>query len=144
MTKAPVRMTVTLAAADSRRLIRARGDDGVPASQRIRAAVQLWRDDQGVRAQIDAAAAAARAARFQPSPADAAVAKKVKVTVLMDAAVLRDLWAARSQDKVSTAARIRAAVGLWSTDSELRTRIDATAKELCQAQRARPEVARPA
>ena len=143
MTKAPVRMTVTLAAADSRRLIHARGDDGVPASQRIRAAVQLWRDDPSVRAQIDAAAAAARAARLQPGSADAA-AKKVKVTVLMDPTVLRDLWAARSQDKVSTTARIRAAVGLWSTDSELRTRIDTTAKELHQAQRARPEVARPA
>lgn len=140
MTQEP-RTTVVLAAADSQQLLHARGDDGVPASRRICAALTLWRDDPVLRARIDQAASQSRVESVDAGDEDASKPAKVSVSVPTD--LNSALWAARSADRISTSARIRAAVALWSTDREVRGQIDAAAKQLHRsrrAQRAQSEV----
>lgn len=130
----PVRLTVKLGTPENRRLIRARADDAVPASQRVRALVQMWRDDELIRAQIDKLAGQRqRAGRAKIGQA----AETAKITVLLDAELNTALWDARSRDGVSLAKRVRAALDLWSTDAEFGKKVDALAASLQAAQRTR-------
>lgn len=132
MTQEP-RTTVVLAAADSQQLLHARGDDGVPASRRICAALTLWRDDPVLRARIDDVASREH---VESVNSDDAASKPAKVSVSVPTDLNSALWAARSEDRISTSARIRAAVALWSTDRDVRGQIDAAAKQLHRSRRA--------
>lgn len=129
-----VRLTLTLGTPESRRLIHARADDGVPASQRVRAMVRIWRDDDLVRAQVDdLAGRRQRAGRAKVGQ----VQDGSKITVLLDAELNTALWDARARDGVSLAQRVRAALELWSTDVEFAKRVYAVATSLQAQQRAK-------
>lgn len=130
----PVRLTIQLGTPENRRLIRARADDGVPAAQRIRALVRLWRDEELVRAQIDDLA---RQQQLAGRAKAGQTPETSKITVQLDGDLNTALWDARSRDGISLAKRVRAAVQLWSSDVAFGTQVDALAASLHAEQRAK-------
>lgn len=108
-------------------LIVARAEDGVPAAERIRAALHLWEHDPEIRRRIDQAAVNARSSeRTTAMP-------RVKLTLSVRPDQHRTLTLGRAHDDISAAARIRAALELWRDDADARTQIDAVAANLRQS-----------
>ena len=111
-------------------LVHARADDGTPATERIRAGLNLWQTDPALTERIDAQAAAMR--RDSPPQASG----RVKLRITLDAAIRRQLVDARAADRIPTAVRVRAVVQLWHDDPKIRELIDTKAAELRHQRRA--------
>lgn len=133
----PVRLTIQLGTPENRRLIRARADDGVPAAQRVRALVRLWRDEELVRTRIDELARqrreAGRAKAGQARPAG----ETAKITVLLETELNTALWEAKASDGISLAKRVGAGLELWSTDAPFAEQVNVMAAAAHAAQRAK-------
>lgn len=129
------RLTFFLDDQDNRPLMIARGQDGLPASDRIRAAVQLWQLGGPVAARIDVLAGELRRARLtRASPLDV---PRTKISLDLGATRLRALAQARIDDGIPAAERVRAALQLWRQDPGFRAEVDELAAELRRNRRAR-------
>lgn len=122
------RFTFFLDEQDNRPLSAARIRDGLPASDRIRAAVQLWQQGGSVAERINRRAAELRRDRV---PGRAPVGgRRVKVSLVLGVTVHRALAQARIEDGIPASERVRAAMQLWQQDPEFRVAVDALAAEL--------------
>ena len=122
------RLTFFLDDQDNRSLKVARTRDGLPASDRIRAAVQLWLQGGPAMSRIDRLAADRRQARkAQDSPP---VPDRTKISLDLGADRIRALALARVEDGIPAAERVRAALQLWEQDAAFRAEVDALAAEL--------------
>lgn len=110
-------------------LLYARAEDGIPAAERIRAALTLWADDDAVRAQINNAAKQLQHRAKTAAAPDA----RVKATLSLTQSRMKDLARARADDRIPAATRIRGALDVWRHDSSLRARIDELAGQLRHA-----------
>ena len=121
------RLTLFLGDRDNRSLSSARAADGLPAADRIRAAMQLWQ--QGVSAeQIDGRAEDLR--RERRTRAAKENERQIKVSVILGAATHQALALARIRDGIPAAERIRAALHQWQQDPQFRVAVDELAGEL--------------
>lgn len=135
----PTRITIHLSTPDSRRLIHARARDAVPASHRVRAALDLWSTDPGVRQLVDTLAATNRAARRSSK---SAAVRDTKITVVLDPALLKQLRLARAEDDIPMTERVRAALQLWTSNAEVGRRVNELAAAMhAQRQRSKKDVA---
>ena len=122
------RLTFFLDDQDNRPLTVARGQDGLPASDRIRAAVQLWQQGGPVADRIDELAAELRRTRLtheSPKPG-----RRTKITLDLGADRRRALAQARVDDGIPAAERVRAALQIWQRDPGFRAEVDKLAAEL--------------
>lgn len=127
------RITFHLDRRINRALLMARADDGVPAAERIRAALDLWsHGDVQIREQIDLVARGLLEHPATPVP----TADSVKLTLALSADRAKDLTRGRADDQIPVATRIRAALTLWESDQQIRRRIDQAASELRRARMA--------
>lgn len=122
------RLTFFLDDQDNRTLMVARSQDGLPASDRIRAAVQLWLQGGPVTTRIDDLAAELRRTRLARDATPAA--RRIKISLDLGADRLRGLAQARIDDGIPAAERVRAALQLWQDDPEFRAEVDGLAAEL--------------
>lgn len=122
------RFTFFLDEQDNRPLSAARTRDGLPASDRIRAAVQLWQQGGSVAERINRRATELRRNRV-PGRAPAG-ARRIKVSLVLGATTHRALAQARIEDGVPASERVRAAVQLWQQDPQFQASVDALAAEL--------------
>lgn len=127
------RITLNLTEQDNRLLTSARAEDGLPATERVRAGLQLWARDQTFRHRIDRLAADLRHGRLT----EPVVERPVKVTVVLGQDLRRELAYARATDGLPATERIRAALQLWSQETDIRERIDQLAGELRRGRYAR-------
>lgn len=128
------RLTFFLDDQDNRSLKVARTQDGVPASDRIRAAVQLWLQGGPTTSRIDRLAAELRQTRkthdSAPDPD-----RRTKMSLDLGADRLRALALARVDDGIPAAERVRAALQLWEQDPAFRAAVNALAAELRRSRR---------
>jgi len=116
-----------------RQLAIARAEDKIPASDRLRAIVQLWSTNQDLSGRINS-----RCSELRHSPRDA-TSSGVKFSVSFEGPELpRALALARSDDGITTSERIRAALDLWSTDEQFRLVVDQEAGRLRSGRRTAP------
>lgn len=121
------RLTLFLGDRDNRSLSSARAADGLPAADRIRAAMQLWQ--QGLSAeQIDSLAEDLR--RERRTRAAKENERQIKVSVILGAATHQALALARIRDGIPAAERVRAALHQWQQDPQFRAAVDELAGEL--------------
>ena len=125
----PERLTLFLDDRDNRSLSSARIKDGLPASDRIRAAVQLWQQRSPVTEQINNRAADLRRARLTRET-NSGKQRQIKVSVILGEATHRALAQARLDDGVPASERVRAAVHQWQQDPQFRAAVDELAAEL--------------
>lgn len=126
------RLTVLIDPQDNRSLMAARVGDGIPTTERLRAAVHLWHTDPELRERIDAAAADLRRRRLAERPGRA---DQVKAELVLGPELHQALSYARAVDRIPATERIRAVVQLWQTDPVLRGHIDAAAAGRRQSRR---------
>ena len=124
----PERLTLFLDDRDNRSLSSARIKDGLPASDRIRAAVQLWQQRSPATEQINNRAADLRRARLTRDANGKQ--RQIKVSVILGEATHRALAQARLDDGVPASERVRAAVHQWQQDPQFRAAVDELAAEL--------------
>jgi hypothetical protein len=74
-------------------------------------------------------APAARTAPAQTAPAAAASPYRERISITLTIGQIQALRIARAQDGIQATARIRAMIGLWQDDPELRDRIDRLARD---------------
>ena len=129
------RLTFFLDDQDHRTLMLARSQDGLPASDRIRAAVQLWQQGGPATARIDDLATELRQTRLTRDTAPDA--RRIKISMDLGVDRLRALAQARVDDGIPAAERVRAALQLWQHDQQFRAEVDSLAGELRRARRAR-------
>jgi len=122
------RLTVFLDDRDNRALRSARIKDGVPAADRIRAAVQLWQHGGPVTDRINSRAANLRRERLARNAVGAE--RQIKVSVVLGEVTHRALAQARIEDSVPASERVRAALHLWQQDPQFRVAVDELAAEL--------------
>ena len=122
------RLTVFLDDRDNRALRSARIKDGVPAADRIRAAVQLWQHGGPVTDRINSRAANLRRERLARNAVIAE--RQIKVSVVLGEVTHRALAQARVEDSVPASERVRAALHLWQQDPQFRVAVDELAAEL--------------
>lgn len=127
------RLTFFLDEQDNRSLKAARTQDGVPASDRIRAAVQLWLQGGPTMSRIDRLAAELRQARKTHDSASSP--DRTKMSLDLGADRLRALALARVDDGIPAAERVRAALQLWEQDPAFRAAVNALAAELRRTRR---------
>lgn len=121
------RLTLFLSDRDNRSLSSARAADGLPAADRIRAAMQLWQ--QGVSAeQIDSLAEDLRRERRARTGKENE--RQIKVSVILGAETHQALALARIRDGVPAAERVRAALHQWQQDPQFRAAVDELAGDL--------------
>jgi len=113
-----VNTTLTLPRAMKRALDLARADDGIDNTRRVRAMIELWRDNTNVRRSIEKIA---RERALQVVTID------TRIAITMQRALLRDLNLARADDGIENTTRIRAVIELWQTNQRIRTMIDGLA-----------------
>ena len=113
-----VNTTLTLPRAMKRALDLARADDGIDNTRRVRAMIELWRDNTNVRRSIEKIA---RERALQVVTID------TRIAITMQRALLRDLNIARADDGIENTTRIRAVIELWQTNERIRTMIDGLA-----------------
>ena len=124
----PERLTLFLDDRDNRSLSAARIKDGLPASDRIRAAVQLWQQRSPGAEQINTRAADLRRARLTRDAKSEQ--RQIKVSVILGETTHRALAQARLDDGVPASERVRAAVHQWQHDPQFRAAVDELAAEL--------------
>src|SRR5664279_5551817 len=122
------RLTVFLDDRDNRALRTARINDGAPASDRIRAAVQLWQQGGPAADRINSRAANLRRERLARNAISAE--RKIKVSVVLGEITHRALAQARIEDSVPASERVRAALHLWQQDPQLDPQFRAAVDEL--------------
>lgn len=122
------RLTLFLDDRDNRPLSSARIQDRIPASDRIRAAVQLWQQGGPVAERINSRALELRRTRLTREAASGE--RRIKVSVILGEATHRALAQARIEDGIPAAERVRAALKLWQQDPEFRESVDQLAAEL--------------
>ena len=122
------RLTFFLDDQDNRSLKIARTQDGVPASDRIRAAVQLWLQGGPTMSRIDRLAAELRQTRKTHDSTRAP--GRTKMSLDLGADRLRALALARVDDGIPAAERVRAALQLWEQDPAFRAAVNTLAAEL--------------
>jgi hypothetical protein len=122
------RLTVFLDDRDNRALRSARINDGVPAADRIRAAVQLWQHGGPAADRINSRAANLRRERLARNAISGE--RKIKVSVILGQVTHRALAQARIEDSVPASERVRAALHLWQQDPQFRVAVDELAAEL--------------
>jgi len=121
------RLTLFLSDRDNRSLSSARAEDGLPAADRIRAAMQLWQ--QGVSAeQVDSLADDLRRERRARTAKENE--RQIKVSVILGTATHQALALARIRDGIPAAERVRAALHQWQQDPQFRAAVDELAAEL--------------
>ena len=121
------RLTLFLDDRDNRTLSSARIKDGLPAADRIRAAVQLWQ--QGISAeQINNRAADLRRERITRTTRSSE--RKIKVSVILGETTHQALALARIGDGIPAAERVRAALHQWQQDPKFQVAVDGLAAEL--------------
>lgn len=128
------RLTFFLDDQDHRTLMVARSQDGLPASDRIRAAVQLWQQGGPATARIDDLAGELRRTRLTRDASPAG--RRIKISMDLGVDRLRALAQARVDDGIPAAERVRAALQWWQHDPEFRTEVDTLAGQLRHARRA--------
>jgi hypothetical protein len=124
----PERLTLFLDDRDNRSLSSARIKDGLPAADRIRAAVQLWQQGSPAAEQINNRAEILRRARLAKDSIDRG--RQIKVSVILGEATHRALAQARIEDGIPASERVRAAVHQWQQDPQFRAAVDELAAEL--------------
>ncbi len=130
MTTTPT-LTWQLTQDHHRKLAIARADDKIPATDRLRAIVQLWAADDIYRSRIDEHSEQLCNVPRDPAEPD------VKVGVRFPSPELpRALAVARNADGITTIDRIRAALDLWLTDPQFRSAVDSAAALLRAGRRA--------
>ena len=122
------RLTLFLDDRDNRSLSSARIKDGLPAADRIRAAVQLWQQGSGVADLINDRAADLRRTRLARNATG--TQRQIKVSVVLGETTHRALAQARVEDGIPAAERVRAAVHQWQQDPQFRAAVDELAAEL--------------
>jgi len=122
------RLTVFLDDRDNRALRTARINDGVPAADRVRAAVQLWQQGGPAAERINSRAANLRRDRLARNAISGE--RKIKVSVVLGEVTHRALAQARVEDSVPASERVRAALDLWQQDPQFRVAVDELAAEL--------------
>ena len=130
----PQSITMFLDQSANSRLVLARANDQVPASGRIRAALDLWHTDPELHQRIDALAKQLRTDRLAAGPSGDA---QVKISVAVGKTMRHHLGVARA-DGVPASERIRAALHLWDTDQHIRGRIDELARRNHAARKGHP------
>ncbi|HEY5880973.1 MAG TPA: hypothetical protein VIU11_18820 [Nakamurella sp.] len=123
------RLTFFLDDQDNRPLTIARGQDGLPASDRIRAVVQLWQQGGPTAERIDELAAELRRARLTRDSPTTNV-QRTKLSLDLGTSRLRALAQARVDDGIPAAERVRAALQIWQRDPGFRAEVDKLAAEL--------------
>jgi len=124
----PERLTLFLDDRDNRSLSSARIKDGLPAADRIRAAVQLWQQRSPATEQINRRAEDLRRTRLARNAIDKG--RQIKVSVILGEATQRALAQARIEDCIPASERVRAAVHQWQQDPQFRAAVDELAAEL--------------
>lgn len=135
------RLTLFLDDQDNRSLSSARVKDGLPAADRIRAAVQLWQQGSDAADLINDRAADLRRTRLARN---AGSQRQIKVSVVLGETTHRALALARIEDGIPAAERVRAAVHQWQQDPQFRAAVDELAAELRQQRFADRAVGGPA
>lgn len=123
MTPTTYKLTIHLDPEVNLALLTARVADRVPASDRIRAGLQLWSTDDTLRKRID------HAARTHTGPALATIERR-KVTVSLDLDLREKLANARISDAVPASERLRTLLELWMSDQSFRDQVDQLASQL--------------
>jgi len=121
------RLTLFLGDRDNRSLSSARAQDGLPAAERIRAAMQLWQKGESTQ-QIDSLAEDLRRERRERATKENE--RQIKVSVILGAATHQALALARIRDGIPAAERVRAALHQWQQDPQFRVAVDELAGEL--------------
>jgi len=124
----PERLTLFLDDRDNRSLSSARIKDGLPAADRIRAAVLLWQQRSLATEQINNRAEDLRRTRLARNATGRE--RQIKVSVILGEATQRALAQARIEDGIPASERVRAAVHQWQQDPQFRTAVDELAAEL--------------
>ena len=124
----PERLTLFLDDRDNRSLSSARIKDGLPAADRIRAAVLLWQQGSPAAEQINSRAEDLRRTRLARNAIDKG--RQIKVSVILGEATHRALAQARVEDGIPASERVRAAVHQWQQDPQFRAAVDELAAEL--------------
>jgi hypothetical protein len=124
----PERLTLFLDDRDNRSWSSARMKDGLPAADRIRAAVQLWQQGSPAAEQINDRAADLRRTRLARNAGGRE--RQIKVSVILGEATHRALAQARVEDGIPASERVRAAVHQWQQDPQFRAAVDELAAEL--------------
>ncbi len=124
----PERLTLFLDDRDNRSLSSARIKDGLPAADRIRAAVQLWQQGSAVADLINNRAADLRRARLARNSTSRE--RQIKVSVVLGEITHRALALARIEDGIPAAERVRAALHQWQQDPQFQAAVDELAAEL--------------
>ena len=124
----PERLTLFLDDRDNRSLSSARIRDGLPAADRIRAAVLLWQQGSPATEQINSRAEDLRRTRLARNAIDKG--RQIKVSVILGEATHRALAQARVEDGIPASERVRAAVHQWQQDPQFRAAVDELAAEL--------------
>ncbi len=115
-----------------RQLAIARAEDKIPATDRLRAMVQLWATNSAVRGLIN------RRGELRHNAKGKQGADDVKLSVTFEGPELpRALALARSNDGITTTDRIRGALDLWTGDETFRHDVDEEAARLRAARRTR-------
>ena len=122
------RLTLFLDDRDNRSLSSARIKDGLPAADRIRAAVQLWQQGSDVADVINTRAADLRRTRLARNATGSQ--RQIKVSVVLGETTHRALALARVEDGIPAAERVRAALHHWQQDPQFRAAVDELAAEL--------------
>jgi len=124
----PERLTLFLDDRDNRSLSSARIRDGLPAADRIRAAVLLWQQGSPAAEQINSRAEDLRRTRLARNAIDKG--RQIKVSVILGEATHRALAQARVEDGIPASERVRAAVHQWQQDPQFRAAVDELAADL--------------
>ena len=124
----PERLTLFLDDRDNRSLSSARIRDGLPAADRIRAAVLLWQQRSPATEQINNRAEDLRRTRLARNATGRE--RQIKVSVILGEATHRALAQARIEDGIPASERVRAAVHQWQQDPQFRAAVDELAAEL--------------
>lgn len=122
------RFTFFLDDQDNKPLSTARVRDGLPASDRIRAAMQLWQQGGHVAERINRRAGELR--RDRAAGQRPAGSRQIKVSLVLGVTTHRALAQARIEDGIPASVRVRAAMQHWQQDPEFRDTVDALAAEL--------------
>ena len=121
------RLTLFLNDRDNRSLSSARLEDGLPASDRIRAAVQLWHRGVSAARINSRAADLHRERRARNAESEE---RRIKVSVILGQVTHQALALARVEDGIPAAERVRAALHQWQQDPQFRAAVDELAAEL--------------
>ena len=135
------RITLNLTEQDNRLLGSARAEDGIPATERIRAGMQLWAENEQLRQRIDQLAAGLRRGRL--TDRSDVTRRPIKFTVVLGEDMHRALAYARVTDSIPATERIRAVLQLWAQDTQMRELIDQLAGELRRGRYTRADAGTP-